>query len=113
MKNGNSGVKIKVLQCNTCRKLYFPPKYCCSQCHKSDFSEINLEGEGKIYSFTVIRMPFEEFIEESPYIFAEVELDEGVVVPGRFTNEDEKDIRINASVSFVRYDRGVNWFEIR
>jgi uncharacterized OB-fold protein len=113
MENKNSREKIKALECNTCRKLYFPPKYHCSQCDKSDFSEINLEGEGKVYSFTVIRMPFEEFVEEAPYTFAEVALDEGLVVPGRFTNEDEKDIKINARVSFVRYDSGVNWFKIR
>ena len=57
-------------------------------------------------------MPFEEFLQEAPYAFAEVKLDEGLVVPGRFTNEKEREVKIGSRVSFVKWDRGVNWFEI-
>ena len=105
-------MELRALQCNKCRKLYLPPKYHCSQCGKSDFSEINLNGNGEVYSYTIIRVPFEEFLEEAPYIFAEVKLDDGLVVPGRFTNEKEKEGKIGSRVSFSRYERGISWFEL-
>lgn len=112
MRNQDSKTKLKVLECKGCGKLYLPPKYYCSQCGRSDFSEIDLKGNGEVYSYTIIRVPFEEFSEEAPYVFAEVKLDEGLVVPARFTNNKEKEIKIGSKVSFAKQDRGVNWFEL-
>lgn len=112
MEKQDSEMKLKALQCNGCQKLYVPPRYHCSQCGKDDFSEVDLKGKGEIYSYTVIRVPFEEFLEEAPFAFAQVKLDEGLVVPGRFTNEKDKEVKINSRVSFAKWDRGVNWFEL-
>lgn len=112
MSKKDSEMKLRALQCNGCQKLYVPPRFHCSHCGKGEFSEVNLEGKGEVYSFTIIRMPFEEFLEEAPYAFAEVKLDEGLVVPGRFTNEKEKEIKIGSRVSFMKGERGVNWFEL-
>ena len=112
MKNRDQGPLLRALECTGCKKLYFPPRYNCSQCGKGDFAEVDLRGGGEVYSYTIIRMPFEEFLNEAPYAFAEVKLDVGLVVPGRFTNEKEKEVQIGSRVSFVRWDRGVNWFEL-
>ena len=79
--------------------------------HESKFSEVNLNGDGEIYSYTVIRVPFEEFLDEAPFTFAEVKLDEGLVVPGRITAEGEE-IRIGSRVSFVSRDKGIAWFRL-
>jgi uncharacterized OB-fold protein len=112
MGEEGSKLTIKALQCNTCQKLYTPPKYSCTICEKSGFSEVDLKGSGEIYSFTIIRMPFHEFIDEAPYAFAMVKLDSGLVVPGRFIDQEVKKLRIGARVSFARYHRGVYWFEL-
>ncbi len=103
---------LKGLQCNECQKLYVPPRFHCSQCGKGDFSEVEIRGNGAVYSYTVIRVPFEEFLEEAPYTFAEVKLDEGLVVPGRFKNNKKKEVKIGSRVSFVKCERGINWFEL-
>lgn len=112
MSNKDSETELSLLQCSGCGKQYVPPKYLCTECGKSDFSEVFSQGKGEVYSFTIIRMPFEEFADEAPYAFAEVKLDGGLVVPGRFTNEGEKAVEIGLKVSFVKWDRGVNWFEL-
>jgi len=105
-------LKLKALQCNGCQKLFVSPRYHCSHCGENEFHEVDLNGNGEIYSYTIIRVPFEEFLGEVPYAFAEVKLEEGLVVPGRFTNEKEKEVKIGSRVSFVKWDRGVNWFKL-
>ena len=103
---------LKFLRCNGCGKLYVPPKYLCTQCDQDDFSEAFSKGTGEVYSFTIIRMPFEEFAKEAPYAFGEIKVNEGLVVPGRFTNEKEKAVAIGSKVSFVRRDGAINWFQV-
>jgi scaffold protein (connect acetoacetyl-CoA thiolase and HMG-CoA synthase) len=112
MTDGNSITELKALRCKVCGKLHIHPRYHCGGCSESVFSEINLKGSGEVYSFTIIRMPFEEFQEEAPYAFGELRLDEGLVVPGRFTNEGEIEIKIGGRVSFDRFERGINWFKL-
>jgi uncharacterized OB-fold protein len=112
MSNDEPMVALIALRCNGCGKLYVPPRYLCDECGDSEFSEVELEGKGEVYSYTIIRMPFEEFQDEAPYAFAELKSDEGLTFPGRFTNEAEKKLEINSRVSFVRRDRGINWFEL-
>lgn len=103
---------LKFLKCNACGKLYVPPKYLCTQCDRDDFSEVFSKGIGEIYSFTIIRMTFEEFADQVPYGFGEIKVNEGLVVPGRFTNEKQKAVAIGAKVSFVKWADGANWFEL-
>jgi len=103
--------ELKVLKCNKCQKLYLPPKYICSQCNHTDFSTIAVKGDGEIFTFTTIRMPFDEFKEEAPFSFAEVVLNEGLVVPARISNEDKK-IKIGSKVSFDKEKNKINWFNV-
>ena len=112
MSNKDSAMKLGALRCNGCGKLYVPPRYHCGGCGKSDFSEVQLDGNGEIYSYTVIRVPFEEFLAEAPYVFAEFKLDEGLVVPGRIANEGEKEVKIGSRVSFEKWKQGVYWFKL-
>jgi uncharacterized OB-fold protein len=112
MPSDDSKTKLIALKCDSCGKLYVPPRYLCGECENTEFSEIVLEGKGEVYTYTTIRMPFEEFEDEAPYAFAEVKSDEGLVFPGRFTNEGEKELKIGSKVSFAKRNRGVNWFEL-
>lgn len=112
MSNEESTTILNALKCNGCGKLYVPPRYLCNQCGGRDFSEMGLKGKGEVYTYTIIRMPFEEFMEEAPFAFAELKAEEGLVFPGRFTNEGEKELKIGSKASFVRRERGVNWFEL-
>jgi scaffold protein (connect acetoacetyl-CoA thiolase and HMG-CoA synthase) len=112
MSVDSSEGKVRLIQCKWCGKRYVPPRYVCANCNKTDFSEALANGEGEVYSFTIIRMPFEEFAKEAPYAFGEIKLNEGIVVPGRFTNEKEKEVKIGSKVSFLTWERGVNWFQL-
>lgn len=112
MASGYFSAALKALRCEDCGRLYVPPRYNCRDCGKNEFSEVNLAGDGEVYSFTVIRMPFQEFQKEAPYAFGEFKVDEGLIVPGRFTNEGERDLKIGSRVCFEKFERGVNWFRL-
>jgi len=112
MADKEAKMKLRALQCNGCGKPFVPPRYRCDRCGGEEFVEVHLRGEGEIYSYTVIRVPFEEFVPEAPYVFAEVRLDEGLVVPARLTEQEQTVVKIGSRVSFVRWDRGVNWFRL-
>ena len=105
--------KLTALRCSNCDKLYVAPRFICKDCDNDGFLEVQLQGKGEIYSFTIIHVPSDEFIEEAPYAFVEVMLDEDLVIPGRLTNEETGKLKIKSKVSFIKLDQGINWFELK
>ena len=107
MENSKPGMLLS-LKCNGCGKLYFPPRYHCNHCGASSFSEMYVKGEGEVYTFTVIRVASEELSKNVPYIFVEVKLDEGLVVPGSIIMEKDTEIKIGSRVSFAGHRESVS-----
>ena len=65
-------------RCKTCSNLFFYPREVCPTCLSSDLEWVPVSGNGKLYSYTVVHQPgIPSFQEDSPYIFAMVQLDEG------------------------------------
>jgi uncharacterized OB-fold protein len=60
-----------------------------------------VKGEGEVYTFTVIRVAPEELSKNVPYVFVEVKLDAGLVVPGSIILEKDTEIKVGSKVSFV------------
>lgn len=112
MCDDNSLRKLGIRKCQNCGKMYSPPRYHCSDCGGSRFIDAEvIKGTGEVYSWTRIRIPYEEFLKDAPYTFAIIKLDEGLMVPGRFINDGESVADIGSKVRFVKWDGGVNWFE--
>jgi uncharacterized OB-fold protein len=61
--------------------------------------EMKFSGNGKVHSFTIIRVPPEGFKEYTPYIIAIVQLDEGAKVLSQIVDCDPKDAKIGMRVS--------------
>lgn len=78
-------------KCFTCSSTYFPPKDFCPSCRrKGDIKEFRFSGQGKIISYTVIRIPPEGFEAYTPYVVAMIELDEGTRISGQVINNPEE-----------------------
>jgi hypothetical protein len=69
--------RLEASRCKGCGKIYFPPRLICSECKSKDFEEIKLKDQGKLLSFTVIRVAPSQFVDQSPYAMGIVELDDG------------------------------------
>jgi uncharacterized OB-fold protein len=75
-------------KCVSCGSIIAPPTGTCYSCGGNKMEWGNVSGKGKLVSFTVIHIAPEQFQEESPYIVAIVELDEGTRVTGRLQGFD-------------------------
>lgn len=78
--------KFLGLTCNSCRCVIFPPAAVCRECGGSDLTPTELNGEGTLRTFTVIRVAPEG--KKPPYIVAMAELDEGPWAFGNLVDID-------------------------
>ncbi|MFB6211209.1 MAG: Zn-ribbon domain-containing OB-fold protein [Halobacteriales archaeon] len=92
-------------QCGECGGKQLVPRSWCSYCGEDDIEWVESEGEGTVYSFTIIRQAasLPAFEEDIPYVVAYVELDEGVRVCTNIVGCEPDDIEIGMPVE-VRFD---------
>ncbi len=102
---------VKVLRCEECGTKYIPPKYVCINCGSEKLTEEELKGEYKIYSYTTIFVPPEEFKDQAPYDLVVIDLGDGMRVTGRLIKAG-KEPKIGEKVNFVKKDEFGYWFEI-
>ncbi len=66
---------------HACRRAIFYPRVCCPYCKHAELEWTEADGAGHIISHTTVyRTHHEGFNDEAPYVFAAVELIEGVVI---------------------------------
>lgn len=53
----------------------------CPACGQRDLAEVSLSGKGRVAAFSIQHVPSDEFLNEAPYAYVVVDLDEG----GRLT----------------------------
>lgn len=67
--------ELRLQQCNSCDKVYFPPRAFCPECGSRDVKVIKASGKGRLYSYIINHLPAPGF--EGPFAVAIVELEEG------------------------------------
>ncbi len=88
-------------ECEKCKTLYFPPRIICRICGRdTKMRSRKLSGNGKVYSFTTIRVPSDTFKESAPYTVGVIELEEGPKVEGHVV-ENGKKVAIGSKVKTV------------
>ena len=107
-------MKIKALRCKKCKKLYLLPVDICSNCEEisTDFIEEKIDKKGKIYSFTVVRIPSRKFKDSAPYILAIIELDCGIKLISRVICSDFNKIEIDKPVKLASIKETEYLFEL-
>jgi len=80
--------KLLGLKCQDCGAITVPPKMVCRQCDGTNMEVVELTGNGKIKTFTVVHVAPEGREDEVPYIIVLVELDEGPWIMGNLGDSD-------------------------
>ena len=94
--------ELVVQKCIECGHLQHYPRPACANCWSDMIEWIPLSGRGRIHSFTVVRIPqHPAFKDEAPFTMIEVELDEGVRIISRLTEEPEEPVQVGARVEVV------------
>ena len=90
--------RLEANKCKKCGKTYFPPRLICADCRSREFEPIKLKDEGKLLTYTVIRVAPSQFVDQSPYAIGIVELDGGTRVLTQIADCGPDDIQIGMRV---------------
>ena len=89
-------------RCKRCSNLHFYPRELCPTCLSSDLEWVPVSGKGRLYSFTVIYQSANRaFQGETPYVFAMIELDEGLRMIANLVETPIEDVRVDMAVVAV------------
>ncbi len=78
--------RLEAARCKKCGKIFFPPRLICSQCKYREFEKITLSREGKLLTYTIIRVAPSQFVDQAPYAIGIVELKEGARILTQITD---------------------------
>lgn len=81
-------------KCKKCGKVFFPPRLICNACKSREFESVNLDRNGKLLTYTIIRVPPSQFKDEAPYAMGIVELEGGGRINTQIVDCDFDDIKI-------------------
>ena len=68
--------RLEAGKCTKCGYVAFPPRLVCPKCNTKKFKQIVLKDEGKIITYTVIRVGPDKFSKETPYAIGIIELND-------------------------------------
>jgi uncharacterized protein len=90
--------RLLIQRCPTCGHSQFYPRALCARCGlEPDWLEVS--GRGTVYTFTVIRQNgLPAFQNETPYVVAMIEIEEGVRLMGNITGCPPDDVAVGMEV---------------
>jgi uncharacterized OB-fold protein len=70
--------RLQLQHCGGCKAFIYYPRDRCPQCLSDKLEWRPVSGQGKVYSYTVVRRASTRSFSDKPYVLAIVELEEGV-----------------------------------
>ncbi len=94
--------KLLLQYCDQCQHHQFYPRLYCMQCGFTKPRWVEASGRGVIYSYTIIhRNKSPEFMQNTPYNVAIVQLEEGPRMMSNIVDTPAEDLRIGLSVTII------------
>jgi hypothetical protein len=90
--------------CSLCKKYIFYPRGLCPYCLESGLEWKAVSGQGHVYSYAIVYVTaLPEFNEEIPYIYALIELAEGIRLPSKLLDCPLNEVQVGMPVklSFI------------
>jgi uncharacterized protein len=93
--------RLMLQRCSDCGHIRFPPTRFCARCRSAKCEWIDSKGEGKVFSWIVVRhpVPRDVYAQDVPYVVALIELAEGVRIPSNIVGCVPEDVTAGMSVS--------------
>ena len=103
--------KLMAGKCLKCGKIHLPPRPLCDNCFGQEFKWVQISGNGKLLTYTVIHIAPAQFQELAPYPVGIVQLENGLKIPGMITGVEQKDLKIgmNLSIDFASCSASKVW----
>ena len=100
-------MQMNIKHCPGCQNRYLTDVELCPVCLALTQTQLEeVDGTGKIYSFTRVHVAPEQFKDIVPYYLAIIELDAGPRLMARLKTEEGDNVRIDAPVELVSTENG-------
>jgi len=96
---GPEGGILLANRCKSCGQVYFPKAVFCLTCFNEEMQESKLSRRGKLYSYTIGRMPASHF--QPPYAIGYVDMPEGVRIFAPLKMMEDKPFSIGMDMEVV------------
>jgi uncharacterized OB-fold protein len=97
--------RLLIQRCGACGRAQFYPRLHCAACFAPDPAWVEAAGTGRLHTYSVVhRTPNPEFAGDAPYVFAIVELDEGVRMSARIVDTPHEQLACDMPVRVVFSD---------
>lgn len=94
--------QLMLQYCTECYRYQFYPRLYCMQCGSQALRWVEASGQGVIYSYTIIHQnKSAEFINDTPYNVAIVQLQEGPRMMSNIVDIDPGELRVDLPVTVV------------
>lgn len=91
--------RLLLQKCRTCGKTQFFPRVVCVDCFSGDLDWVPSSGQGAVHSFSWVRVPRNPaFRDEVPICYANIVLDEGVIMESRIVGKGIDRVKIGDRV---------------
>ena len=97
--------KVMATRCQTCGRVFFPPKIDCPDCIVSTIEWVEISSIGTLLTFTVVHYGPSGFENEVPYILGIAQFSEGIKVLGRMSktvNPNDVEVGMKVKLSPVK-----------
>lgn len=93
-------------KCIVCTELHYYPRPFCPKCFSWDLEWVRCSGNGKVYSYVINHRPAPGFQDETPYIIAVIELEEGPRILSNLTGiaPDPDQVQVDMPVEITYED---------
>ena len=99
--------RLVIRQCMSCGEKHFMPRHLCPHCWSDQLLWIDSRGTGTVHTFSVVRRaPTPDFGQNTPYVIAMIDLDEGPRMFANIVGVDALQVAIGDRVSVNFEDRG-------
>ena len=96
---GTRAEELRVQACRACGHRQINASPVCDECLSPDLEWQKASGRGRVFSYTVVHHAFHPaFAAETPYVVADIELDEGPVLTSNVTGIAPDRVRIDMPV---------------
>ena len=94
--------KLLLQYCIECQRYQFYPRLYCMKCGSNSLRWIEASGHGVLYSYTIIHQnKSPEFVHDTPYNVAIVQLEEGPRMLSNIVDIDPTDLQADLPVTVV------------
>lgn len=85
-------------RCKGCGDVSFPPRVVCRKCGGREFETVEIAQQGKLVTYTVIRVGPSQFSDQTPYAVGVAELDDGVRLTAQVADCEFEELKVGMPV---------------